>query len=454
MNAFGIPGAHRFARLISLVVVLLAWWIGPQKAVSQPAVNLDPRVAVGICQGRDGTLLTRANDERPPEPVTAGDTVFSRDELLALPGMRARIESPSHGATLTLAGNLPALSSFPGLESAVVLHDSRAFEFDVTLRHGRILFKNVRKEGAAKVWVRLPTEAWQLTLPQPGDEVAVEMYGRWPRGVAFSKKPKQGDVPTRLVALLVLSGRVELKIGGTQQSLSAPPGAAYFHWDSIAGPDQGPEPRDSLPPWAGPKAETLPGAKAVAAVADKYLAMLKERRPDAALRQLLTDADKDTSKERAILTREFAVAGLAALGDLGQVADALADARHVDARENAVVALRNWIGAAPDRDMPLYRVFTDVQGYTGAEAATVLELLHSPFVAEQPETYETLIDYLNHKKLAVRELARWHLYHLAPVGREIKYDAAASTEDRAKAAREWKDLIPTGKLPPKEKKKG
>ncbi len=79
--------------------------------------------------------------------------------------------------------------------------------------------------------------------------------------------------------------------------------------------------------------------------------------------------------------------------------------------------------------------------------------MHSPFVVEQPETYETLIEYLNHKRLPVRELARWHLYHLAPVGRDIKYDAAAQPEERAKAAREWKDLIPTGKLPPKEKKK-
>jgi hypothetical protein len=170
--------------------------------------------------------------------------------------------------------------------------------------------------------------------------------------------------------------------------------------------------------------------------------------------QLLADANAEKDKERAALLREFAITGLAALGDLGPVADMLADAKHLDARETAVIALRNWIGAQPDRDPRLYRVFTEVQGYTPGEAATVMELLHSPFVVEQPETYETLIEYLNHKKLAVRELARWQLYHLAPVGRDIKYDAAGTPEERAKAAREWKELIPTGQLPPKEKKKG
>jgi hypothetical protein len=431
---------------------LLSCWTLTPLAVAD--TSLEPRVAVATYQGTGGMLLTRANERRAWDAAAVGDAVLSRDELLALPGTRARIESAGKGATLTLAGNLPELSTFPGLESTVVLHDSRVFDFDLTLVHGRILLKNTRKEGAAKVWLRLPNEAWQLTLPQPGDEVAMEMYGRWPRGVAFSKKPKPGDVPTQVVALLVTAGRVELKIGDMQQGLSAPPGSAYFYWDSVAGSDEGPQRRDALPPWAGPKADTLPGAKAVAEVANRYLARLKERTPAAALVQLLADANAEKDKERAALTREFAITGLAALGDLGPVADALADSKHLDARETAVVALRNWIGEQPERDLRLYRVFTDVQGYTAGEAATVMELLHSPFVVERPETYETLIEYLNHKKLAVRELARWQLYHLAPVGRDIKYDAAATPEERAKAAKEWKDLIPTGQLPPKEKKKG
>ena len=443
------PSARRRARLTAgLLVVLL-----PVTAfAADPRVNLEPRVEAGTAAGNSHALLTRPGGDRNWQSTAAG-TVFSRDELLALPGTSATVESLGRGVTLTLVGNLPQLSSFPGLESAVVLHDTRAFDLDFTLVHGRVLLKNTRKDGPTKVWLRLPTEAWQLTLPKPGDEVAVELYGRWPRGVAFTKKPQPDDAPTRLATLLVLNGRADLKVGGTQHGLGAPPGAAYFHWDSVVGPDNGPQQRDALPPWADPRANTSAEAKAIAEIADKYLAQLPRTAPDAALLHLLDEADKEKDKGRAALYREFAVSGLAALMDLGHVADALADAKHVEARETAVVALRNWIGAQPDRDLQLYRVLTDVQGYSPAEAETVMQLLHSPFVVEQPETYETLIEYLNHKKLAVRELARWQLYHLAPVGRDIKYDAAAPVADRAAAAKEWKQLIPTGQLPPKEKKK-
>jgi hypothetical protein len=448
MNRISLPPRVPFTLLLAIGLCIAP----PAAVAAEPVVNLEPRVEVGA--GRSGLLLTREDDDHNWQPAASGDAVFSRDALLALPGTRAAVESGSHSVLLTLAGNLPQLSPFPGLESSVVLHDTRAFDLDLTLNHGRVLLKNVRKDGAAKVWLRLPTEAWLLTLPTPGDEAALEMYGRWPRGVAFSKKPRPDDNPTRIVTFLVVAGRADLKVGGTQHSMAAAPGAAYFHWDSVAGPDRTPQRPDSIPPWADPKAEPSAAAKTVAAVADPFSALLKERTPDAALMQLLADADKEKDKDRAPLMRDFAVSGLAAVGDLSHVADALADANHVGVRETAVVVLRNWIGAQPDRDLRLYRVFAEGQGYSAAEAETVLQLLHNALVVEQPETYETLIAYLNHKRLAIRELARWHLYHLAPVGRDIKYDAAASADDRAKAAKEWKDLIPMGQLPPKERKKG
>jgi hypothetical protein len=75
-------------------------------------------------------------------------------------------------------------------------------------------------------------------------------------------------------------------------------------------------------------------------------------------------------------------------------------------------------------------------------------LLHTPFDPKAPETYETLIAYLRHDKQPVRELAKWHLDRLAPAGRSIPFDAAAPPEEREKAYKEWKKLIPDGKLPP------
>ena len=66
----------------------------------------------------------------------------------------------------------------------------------------------------------------------------------------------------------------------------------------------------------------------------------------------------------------------------------------------------------------------------------------------QPETYEVLIQCLRHSKLAVRELARWHLARLAPEGKDIHYDAGAPAEERARAYEQWQALIPAGQLPP------
>jgi hypothetical protein len=62
-------------------------------------------------------------------------------------------------------------------------------------------------------------------------------------------------------------------------------------------------------------------------------------------------------------------------------------------------------------------------------------------------TYETLIDYLLHDKLAIRQLAKWHLERLVPAGRDIAYDPAGSGEARHPAYDQWKKLVPNGKLP-------
>ena len=77
----------------------------------------------------------------------------------------------------------------------------------------------------------------------------------------------------------------------------------------------------------------------------------------------------------------------------------------------------------------------------------MLDLLHSPFDPDKPSTYEALIRLLQHSKLAVRELAHWHLVRLAPAGKEIAYDPAATEEERDKAVKAWKELIPEGQLP-------
>jgi len=412
-------------------------------------VNLEPRVEVGHCRSAAGTLLVNERPGRAWEVVAPNRAVSSRDRLLALSGIRAEIEPSARSVRLTLWGNLPQLSSFAGRESEVILHDSRAFDLDVTLLRGRVVVDNHKAKGSARLWVRLPGEAWQLTLAEPGARVALEMYGRWPLGVPFSRDLRTAGQPTRLLTLLVLKGKAELKAAGQPHALSAPPGPASFSWDSVTGAPEGPQQREHLPEWAD-KETTSPESEAVAQVIKKYQALLKGKQPGSALGQLLSEADKGENKDQAQLTREFAVQGLAALEEVGRVAEALSDFKHPDVRAAAILALRHWIGTAPGNDLQLFQVLIERLEYPPPQADTILQLLHSPFDPSQPETYETLISYLGHNKLPIRALAWWHLQRLVPPNRQVRYDPAASPDEREKAREQWRKLIPSGSLPPKK----
>jgi hypothetical protein len=400
-------------------------------------------VPAGRVASEPGTLLAREGDGQPWKPAA---DVHTRDTLLALAGLKAVVETAPDGVRLALWGNLPAQSPYPLLESSVVLHDSKAYDLDLTLLGGRAIVTNARKSGAAKVWLRMPGDGWELALDEPGTEVALELYGRWPRGVPFTKDPFSAARPVSVLSLHVLKGQAEVRSAGRQHRLAAPPGPALLHWDSVGGTESGPQRREKLPVWATehPQPDEL---KPLGDVTGKYFELLQGKAPVDALRALLLSADGDRDAARAGLTREFAVLGLAATGALPLLADVLATAKDPELRETAVLALRHWIGTAPGRDLQLYAMLIGHANYPERHADTVLQLLHSPFDPKDPATYQTLIAYLQHERLAIRELARWHLYRLVPQGAKISYDATSTPEERAKAAEAWKQLVPDGELP-------
>jgi hypothetical protein len=423
---------------LALVLVLPAY-----------ADSLEPRAPAGHCRSAASTLLAQESPDQPWRSVGEGEEVHSRDLLLALPGMQALIEPRPESVELSLRGNLPALSSFAGLESAVVLHDSRFYDVDFTLLRGRVILTNRKAQGPARAWVRLLDSASEILLAEPGDAVALEIFGRWPHGVPFSREVRER--PTTSLVFWALKGQADLKVGAVRHRLAAPPGPAYFHWGSVTGPDAGPQRRDSLPAWADPDAKAPAAAGLITTIADTFRASATRKGPDAALADLLAQADAG-DPQTARLRQEFAVYGLAALGDLERVAEGLADPRQPHVRDAAIIALRHWIGETIGRDQQLAQLLVDRLNYSRAQAETVLHLLHSPFAEDQPETYDTLIAYLRHSKLAVRALAQWHLARLVDPEKVVPYDPAASDEDRARAADAWKKLIPSGNLPPRKEK--
>jgi hypothetical protein len=113
------------------------------------------------------------------------------------------------------------------------------------------------------------------------------------------------------------------------------------------------------------------------------------------------------------------------------------------------------LGSAPGNDQKFFRFLVEQKKMPAGHAEIIADLLHSPGKEDRarPELYETLIEYLRHERLGIRELAKWHLYRLVPAGRNIQYDPAGSEAEREGAYKQWKKLIPDGKLPQEAKER-
>ncbi len=155
--------------------------------------------------------------------------------------------------------------------------------------------------------------------------------------------------------------------------------------------------------------------------------------------------------------RDLAVLFLCGLDDVSTVIDALGDQdpSHGDVRRAAIFALQHWIGRDGTQDDKLYNSIKKTgilidKKFTQTEAEMIMQLLHqlSEEQIYSPETYDALISYLRHKRLAIRELAYMPLWLLVPQGRSIPSKPGEGTDQRELAYEQWKKLIPTGKLPP------
>jgi hypothetical protein len=439
--------ATRPAALLALLAALVGapvWAAGSAKAPESPE-RREP-VATVI---HDVGVLARAGTDKPFERVRPRQTVYSRDLVVCPPGLRASLQTSSRAVLITLWGNLPHQSDSPVLESAVIFHNTAAYDLDLTLVSGRVFLTNNKAKGPARIFVRGKAAGALLTLSEPGDQVALELFGRWPAGVPFSLKHRPTVAPIQSWEVHVIRGRLDITAGKNRFAMSGPPGPAYFRGDSVAGPDRsGPRFRARTPDWADPKNFRPETNALILRLGNDYRKYVESKDAKEAVREVLAMAAKDGNTKRAAMAREMAVYAQAATDDVTDVMHHLDDPKHPEMRRAAVIALRHWI-ARPGRDEELYK--TLLKDHTATEAETIMSLLHSPFDAEQPEAYETLIAYLGHTRLAVRELAYWHLVRLAPAGREIKYDPAGESADRAKGVAAWRKLIPAGSLPPEAK---
>jgi hypothetical protein len=245
--------------------------------------------------------------------------------------------------------------------------------------------------------------------------------------------------------LQALKGDASLKVGGS--SFILPPGS-FVAWTNVVPIPPTPRPLRQLPEWwTRPGPPTAAEAKPMVDAVHNLVLVLSQLggRLDSALADLRQDANP--------AARTLAVVSSGAIDDLRGLTAAL-EASQPDVRQAAILALRHWIGVDGRRDLQLYRFLQSDRGYTDHQAEDAMMLLHSfsSVAANRPETYDTLIHYLLHEKLSIRELAYWHLSRLVPAGaKDIPYDAAAPLAQRQAAFQKWKQLIPDGQLPPPPK---
>lgn len=398
------------------------------------------RVAVAKCVTGTGSLVRREGPDKPWQIVKEGEILHSGDWLLGLPG--AGIVSTNSAVRLNFLSDLGGVTPFPIIETVIVLHDSKGEDLDFRLDRGRIEFANNKDKGEVHVRPRIREEARGDITLEPQASCSLEIYGRWPAGVHFTKEPKAGVAPTLHVLFLVTRGEIFLRLDKVQVAMKAPPGPALIEWDSVTGGDPSPQRLDALPSWTktDDKSEVVKQRKAA----------LEQFRKTALDKSIGTALDEFINSDDPA-KRRMAVNAMGAMDELKRLGTALATTKHGDVWDNGVLVLRHWIGRGPGQDQKLYAALIKEAEYKPVDAEAVLQLLHSFGEAElaRPETYEMLIDYLAHDRLAVRGLANWHLVRLVPAGKKIGYDPLTAKEARDKAIAQWRKLVPEGKLPPK-----
>jgi hypothetical protein len=402
--------------------------------------------------------------------LETGDVVHTSDAIMSLPGCASELRLDS-GVGLLLRGLLPDFLRDPlqvGLqETAVVLHKTNQFDADLTLDRGRLYISNGKDNGAASVRLRFgkdEAQVWDLTLHEPRTEIGIDLLRTYTRDPGFD----EADGPRMQLYFQVLRGRAGVKLTKayvTHSTLVPPPGSGFFHWDNYRGEVNGPqvvpnkEASERIWSKAPPTRNERPDAEEmVAAISVLSKRMLNKKPPLLNLHEMLegaSGADVTTPAGRRLV-----IYAMSALDDVRGMIDALADEHdgHLAEREAAIFALRRWLGRDvgqvkrlydPKEQSGLLRGEGLKHTYTAMEARTIAELLaYSGEEQQSKETYELLATHLRSSKVAISELAYYHLRLLSYPVKLPLFNSAWPQEERRKVSDKVRDMIEKRELPP------
>lgn len=437
--------SSRMSRQPGLPFFWLAWMLGVA-FVSTTVVNADEvkRVDVAKSDAPTGAMQRREPDAKEWKSVGADEIIKSGDLIVGLPG--ASVISLNGSVDLDFLVDLDHRSPSVIFEAAILLNptgNDEGIDMDVTLDRGRIDLTNIKNQGKARVRVRFHDQKWLVDLHEPGARVALELAGRVAPGACFEQRPELPQPPIAQLALLVLKGNVDLHTSDTTWALHAPPGPSLIVWSNHDALPLRPFKLNKLPDWATPDKDLSPQAKQVSAAIDE----LRKLRQTKSAREC-TDIFYESGDP---IKQRIAMVTMAALDDLDKLGDVLANAKNPEVWDKGIIILRHWLGRNDKQEQRFFKFLVENRKFTPAHAETVLTLCHtfSERDAVCPETYDVLVEYLKHPNRAVRNLSAWHLRRLVAAGSNIPFNPQASPEEVEQTYRAWRELIPSGQLPPR-----
>ncbi len=411
-------------------------------------------------------LVQRRNDEDGWHRLKPGSRVSTTDRLVSLPGYASEVRLDSgvhlllrgHLREFTLAGDEYVWMNYLQ-ESAVVLHPAKGVDADLTFDRGRLFVSN-HKDKDVVVRLRFGEEVWDLTL-QPGAEAILDLLKRSRSDVDYTR----GEESVWTLFFLLIKGTGGLAFDyRNYPNLSAPPGPGHFAWENKRGGVIGPAQERSVPQVCSKNLPVDPankaGEKMELALQQLSQRMIAEKEPTVVLDEVLDNND--------LPQHMLAIYCLGAMDEVKKLLAILGDQNPVHApdRDTAIFTLRRWLGRDAQQGPKLYDeknqtgVLLANKEYKSKEAEAIFVLLHDFNEDDRynPERYELLANYLLSDKVAIAELARWHLWRLSrSMGVKLasldEFNAAFPKDapQRQNAAKEVKDKIREGVLPPADK---
>lgn len=404
--------------------------------------GLQAQDAAGVVKSGDNSALVKPAGEKEWSLAKAGMNIPEGAHVLA--GRRSLVVAPDGDVSLEFRGDLAGVSPFPIHETVVQLKKpGEGIDLEIQPLRGRVDLINSKKEGAATIKVHMFGETALVKLKTPETRFTLEMYGRWAAGDGFHRKADKDHIPTISVVLVVIKGEIEISHAEVTTRLSAPPGPAKIEFNNHTVGYIKPEYLEKLPEWA---TETFksdsPLIAARLASGVKLHQLLKDKGAIGPALDVLAESDNETDRRMAIFA-------MGATDNLDRLWSTMLTLKTPEVIDDAVIALRHWIGREPGQDTKLWNYLVTTRKYTENQADQTLDLLHSPSKAElaRPEYFEHLILLLNAKRELPRILAHWHLVRLVPQGSSIHYNPLGTPEERKEAAAKWATLVPKGKVP-------